>query len=1384
MAHYKDYFGIRPDYAPCMTLADINKTPETWLGFFPHASFLEILRELLKSLSGGNKTLWITGAYGTGKSHTSLVLQKLFMDDDTRVLKWLDLREAQIPAPVRQGLLERRKEKTLVVYDVNADGVDAKNQFLMRLQRSITKSLDVGGYTIPLKGKLDEVIERIRQDEKHFFEMRDTMQARLSHLNAGIKTMDALEKKLRDVNQESGLVSDAMRVLQARHIYLDMGAEDFLAWADTVLKVNNLAKLVYIWDEFSSFMERNRAELKTLEQLAEAAQQGRFYFVPVTHTDISSYVATGSDSAKKANNRFTFKRIDLPNETALKLAASAFVVKPQKAKEWAQERDVLWHSVNGVAETYMVANKSGIDATDFKGILPLHPMAAFLLKHLSVVIGSNQRSMFEFLNGEDFREFIEKGGLDEVGHQFLTVDHLWRYFVERDDLGTGQIVQESRAEYARREAELQPDEQRVFKAVLLFELIERMQGAGHPLLSATVENIKRSFEGDGALTGTDMILRNLEQKHCFTVVNGRCERFRDRSDTKEIEEKKAALQGKFGDIVLKDTETELVKQLKSANYGMRFDVRATDVGNLSASSITKRETFSEIGNRILVQFILARDEKEQLRIPVKAKELAKQFKDHRMLFVALPEVSFCRDNAQAWNEFVENSARLALASDTSSKRVFETQVSGAKTAWCSKVTSATKLTVYKPNANGEPFIEEMTWGQLKKDGLASFAKQVFAAYTDDLCGFNISAFSAPSALQSWAMAGIEFDKFAKAGPWKTVVTTWQKNGVTGDEAWFDGNANHPLTLLRDKCKAWQDNTVGAGNNCSIRKLYIDLQRPPFGLLWAPHSALVLGYVLKTWLTGQRKLQWTDGVTSKSLDAATLAEIIESVVKDDGNNTIRNEKLICRLSKEEKAFITQSSVIFGNSPLADGTVEAALNAVGTRLEQISQRVPLWVLPDYIREQADSSAEAMSKVIDALCAANSISSKGDTETRGNKVKEIGEVLLATPGLAEAMSKYMTPLIFEAAFQLYVDSAKPELKAVAERMGGSSHTYCGAVKNRFAALSGWLWKRGDAEAELEAVYRQTLCAEHCREFAGSSGYISYDDALIRLRNAVLCENKVPIEFWIRKHPALQRFCELLKRPLLSGEDVKDFEEILIQQKKVIREVFFDGKQSYQLGAMREIFGEVWPTAVAESRELYNALPPDSAKTDEQSFKVQGRSKIDEYSRSLISKLVTALWRERTNTESPDEWSRKHALPAECVLATDNAKSIVDATTNPDGVSAERLQSVHAELKKDGVFLEATAAGTKFLKRILPVRYHKIGFSVSELTDWLSRELDDEPSRWLTDEGLHEAVEAFVKNGYDARVRNQASNKVKMLTDAEAKLLLLKLVDRIPDAGFSVLE
>lgn len=1389
MRHYSDCFGIRPDYAPVMTPEDIDKAPETWLGFYPHESFVSILRDLLATFNGERlgrnqaRTLWITGAYGTGKSHASLVLQKLFNDDEARVEKWLDLRRNQIPDAVRKALLARRREKVLVVYDVNSDGVDAKNQFLMRLQRGIAAALFRADFHVPLKGRLDVVIERVREEGAHFWAARDAMQEKLQYLNAGIKTADALEKRLRQENVSAGLASDVMKVLEARSIYLELDAESFLSWVDAALDVNKISRLVYVFDEFTSFVARNRAELKTLEQLAEASSKGRFFFIPATHLEIASYFAEGSESAKKANDRFAFKRIEMPNETALKLAADAFVEKPGMSDEWRKDRDELWSGVRTLTECYMAPNAAGIAPEDFKGILPVHPMAAFLLKHLAVAIGSNQRSMFGFLNGDEFREFSAKGGLEVAGLQFLSADHLWTYFIEREDLGTDKRLQEARTEFSRREPELQPEERRVYKTVLLFSLVEEMMGAGSPLLSVSVENIRRCFEGDGVLTDVESVLRNLESKHCFSVVNGRCERFHDRADTEKVSRKIEELKGKFHDLVLADTQTEIEKRLRGGNPGGRFDIRVGSADSLTASKISNRERFGDKGNRILVQFILARDEQEQLRIPDKAKDLARQFKDHRMLFVALPETSFCRDNAKAWEEFVENSARLADCNDNASRRIYETQLGGAKQKWHDAVRAAAKLVVVTPNENGEPVSEETTWGMLSQK-LAEYARRGFSAYTDHLSGYNVSAFGAPSSLQNWALAGIRFDAFDKPGAWKTVIANYEREGVRGNETWFDENPKHPLTQLRDYCKKRQDNTVGAGSTCSIRKLYIDLQRPPYGLLCVPHSAFVLGFVLKGWLDGQRKLQWTDGVQSMALDAQTLAEIIETVVKDDGAGEIKSEKLICRLSKEEKAFIEQCGTIFGYQPAPNGTIEGALQQIEGALEGISERVPLWVLPDAIRAAGDPNTEAMCEVLDKICAANSISSKGNTEERGNKVKEIGGILLGIDGLAGALHGYMTPLSFANAFQAYVDTAKPELKTVAERLGDTARAYCGDAKKRLAQTAGWLWKRGDVDTVLDEVLRQYQCAEAVRDLASASGFLTFDDAVQRLKSAVFAENKVPVEFWTRKHPALSRFFELLSRPLAGQQDAAALEEVLRQQRDSVRDLFFDGTRKSQYVAMGEIFAGEWPSVVAESRDLYNAFPGEFVALSEQAFIQQGREEIEKFRASLTSKRLLQIWKEKTGAESPGEWSRNNNLPAEFALNVEDARSAAEVVANPGVASPERLRAVLKAISLQGAFATAEDARARFLDRVLPPRYGKHGFGADELAAALCAALGSEANRWLSHPQLGAAVEAFVQASYKTHTRGKAAERVKAMSDAQAKALLLKIIDDLPDAGLRALE
>ena len=213
--YYKDYFTVNEDYAPCMTRDAINRDPRVWLSFYPHPTFVSLLKCLLESLDGGRKSLWLVGPYGTGKSHAALVLQKLFLDDESRVREWLNMRSSLVSKEVANALMKQRSEGTMVVFDSGTAGIHTPAQFLVRIQNAIIESLKERGLQIPAIGDLEAIVSRIAEEESAFFRTRDEMQGKLPYLTGDIKTVADIRRKLANRELVSGLVSDMMTVLQA-----------------------------------------------------------------------------------------------------------------------------------------------------------------------------------------------------------------------------------------------------------------------------------------------------------------------------------------------------------------------------------------------------------------------------------------------------------------------------------------------------------------------------------------------------------------------------------------------------------------------------------------------------------------------------------------------------------------------------------------------------------------------------------------------------------------------------------------------------------------------------------------------------------------------------------------------------------------------------------------------------------------------------------------------------------------------------------------------------------------------------------------------------------------------------------------------------------------
>ena len=82
---YCEYFDVDEKYFPCIDESAIN-SGAAWDTTYPHQTFVDLLTLTEKMLSGNtNRSIWIHGAYGTGKSQCAYTLRKLLEVPESEV---------------------------------------------------------------------------------------------------------------------------------------------------------------------------------------------------------------------------------------------------------------------------------------------------------------------------------------------------------------------------------------------------------------------------------------------------------------------------------------------------------------------------------------------------------------------------------------------------------------------------------------------------------------------------------------------------------------------------------------------------------------------------------------------------------------------------------------------------------------------------------------------------------------------------------------------------------------------------------------------------------------------------------------------------------------------------------------------------------------------------------------------------------------------------------------------------------------------------------------------------------------------------------------------------------------------------------------------------
>ena len=139
---YRQFFDVDEKYFPCIDDSAIE-AGAPWENTYPHETFIELLKNVETMLGGTTKrSVWIHGAYGTGKSQCAYALKKILEVPEEELKAYWNQYEALKNNPDLLSKILGHKERGVVTaYRYASGGITTPRALYYAIQESVKKAL-------------------------------------------------------------------------------------------------------------------------------------------------------------------------------------------------------------------------------------------------------------------------------------------------------------------------------------------------------------------------------------------------------------------------------------------------------------------------------------------------------------------------------------------------------------------------------------------------------------------------------------------------------------------------------------------------------------------------------------------------------------------------------------------------------------------------------------------------------------------------------------------------------------------------------------------------------------------------------------------------------------------------------------------------------------------------------------------------------------------------------------------------------------------------------------------------------------------------------------------------------------------------------------------
>lgn len=1376
---YCEYFDVNEAYFPCIDESAIN-AGAPWENTYPHETFIELLNSVEKMLGGTtNRSIWIHGAYGTGKSQCAYALKKILeVPEDELRAYWNKYEPLKKNSALLEKIIGHKEQGILTAYRYASGSITTPQQLFFAVQESIQASLAAIPDSYKGENTLKESVITWMEDPAHNGFVNELLKKPEWMAEFSQSSADEIINTLKKRGEVSGLMDSIFKLAAKEGITaLSLTADSLCKWILDVVN-NNHTKIVLIWDEFSGFFRQNRNSLDEFQKIVSLCEETHFYFVIVTHpiTSIAGASVSKDDPMSVVQQRYNKVEITLPPNIAFELTGHAFSVIEAARPQWELMTGDLSAKVTSSKAAVMKAADVKSDEV-MQHMLPIHPMAALVLKNIASAFQSNQRSMFDFiktpkdLDVHAFQWFIQNTS-PISDRPLLTIDMLWDFFYEK---GKDYLSSDIKLilDTFPQQTNLNSKEKIVLKTILIMQAVDQRLGGSIPVLKPTDQNLSYAFEGDWDE------LENECKSIAKSLVNKGVLILTPISDGKKVYSA-AVLAGdgakidKYKDEVRKaGTITKLVDEgaALASSLGLTPALRLRfasnpDTGSLLVVTITNfvktmdNLKTKDVGWHFMAVLALAKNDEEAQAFRLVIKNTISNA-DYRNIMVI--DALSTPLGLEEFEKYVDYSA-MAMYYQGNNNQQSKDNARKAKEVlertWKDRIHDGQFIVWTYENQDGEKATGAAAVHTIMQARVLNRYKYV-PDFTKGLTETQLKL-TQPKPVSKYGMALSEV-KGLIAGCEKSVLgKVWNR-----DKYWDDADLEKEgISIIKKAVNKMIEDSFKSGGRISIGEIY-DFLETTFGFSSCNLTAFIVGFLLKEYSSDPYRSQDSEGVR-ESMTPDKLSEMIGNYMNKKSKTTY-----IVSLTPEEKAFYELTEAAWNITPNTCSSPTQAGSLIQAKMREFVY--PVWTL-----EEIDNAGvyDIVKKYI-ALVQSDGVSAH-------NVAKEIGEIAIQRKSSAQNLAALLSAENCQKGMSLFLEHFDGrKLLNLAKEIGAEDHVLSD-IKKLFSVKHSAQWLSNTGEDEI-----RKLTTEY--EFVKISNVLlnvsdSNKDAAFNSWRDTLKFIGFSCEAIQAKRPALNKLFHTLQM-IANYEDIlpetlKQLLEELSLHSTDMRDILSDS-----VAVFTEIYKPYLEGLSAEECEsVRNSITENMFVLSATKSNATVKKAADDYRKSQVKLQLFNLWSERTNgTKNPRQWSQKYQTPILCCIdeAEYSEAKKAFSVLNSSVQSESEIKSALAFIERATFFEKLEDAAYRdqcFIKRIMSY-YVKLLPNIQTVRNELEG-LAIDPYDWSDDPRVQSKIKSMASAEYDAGGSDSVIRTIDSMDEGELRDWLKKLVTGDMELGVKIIS